>query len=149
MLQVIAAIIYISVLCWVWGQMLLNTINLYMNHQNSTPVIDVEFSCLTGLSFIGIVLQVLCLFMPLGGWVIHLLFALPPLLFYFTNRHLPYLFINALRDRFSGLNIAGWAFFIMLVLTPPGAIALQRMPFLAYMKPMFLVIPIKACLEAV
>ena len=112
MLQVIAAIIYISVLCWVWGQMLLNTINLYLNHQNSTPVIAVEFSCLTGLSFIGIVLQVLCLFMPLGGWGIHLLFALPPLLFYFRNRHLSYLFINTLRHRFSGLNIAGWAFFI-------------------------------------
>lgn len=37
----------------------------------------------------------------------------------------------------------------MFVFTAPGAIALQRIPNLAYWNPTFLVIPTTACLEAV
>ena len=76
MITTIIAWIYITALCYCWGNLLLGFMLKRLKWQNNTPF---HFSviCLTGLIIIAAIVQMLSLFIPLHGWLIHIPFIIP------------------------------------------------------------------------
>jgi len=96
MLFTIFACIYISLVCWAWGIIFTRLLK-----KITGQVTELSFSitCITGLSFIISILGILSLFIPLGGWMIQLLFLLPSM--FVLSAEYKSIFKQNVKDSFS------------------------------------------------
>jgi hypothetical protein len=101
MLTTLLAWIYITLLCWIWGEL------FFLSGKKVTKV-DLKlphFSvvCITGLAVITIIAGILSLFIPLGSWWVHLLF-LAPCIILFLKKDSRY-FFNTLKEEFLNVHL--------------------------------------------
>lgn len=101
MLITLLAWIYISLLCWAWGVVLLNVFKKITGEE----VLKIHFSfiCLTGLSAVTIVAAVLSIFIALGNPLIGLLLFIIPFLIIIATKNGKQLY--ALKKIFSAYHL--------------------------------------------
>lgn len=83
MILALAAIIYISFLCWSWGSAIIRLLQRISG--GLPPSYHFSIVCITGLAAITVTGSLLSLFIPLGGWQVQLIFLLPAVLFWLKN----------------------------------------------------------------
>lgn len=99
MLTTLLASIYITILCWIWGILFLQSIKAITKTGLQLPPFSIV--CITGLSAITIVAGILSLFIPLGEWWAQLLFIAPCLLLLRKN---PGQFFASPKKEFSSFH---------------------------------------------
>jgi hypothetical protein len=109
--------IYISVVCYAWGKIFLNSLLKKTDPSTNPGFVIVSF---LGVCLLGILAMYCSIFFPLNGWLT-LLFSLPPIYFYLSaeNRKV---FKASLKNLFSRLNLIDgvlllFAVVIVLLLT--------------------------------
>ena len=85
MLVTLLAWIYISLLCFAWGTLLLQSVKIILKDRF---FLFPHFSiiCLVGLMAITVFAGILSLFMPLGGWQAHVIVICPCLVLFFQKQ---------------------------------------------------------------
>lgn len=109
MLLIIIAIVYCTIISWAWGSIAITRINYWMSDELN-PIFSTI--CIFGLSLIGTTLQLIHIFLPLGGWLIHLFLAAPAFYLLFFTKNATQLFFQSVKRSFCQLNIYGLLFFI-------------------------------------
>jgi len=84
MLLTLLICIYISLLCWAWGSILIRGLCRLAASEESTGF-HFSITCLAGLAGITIMGSIISLFAPLGGWYIQVILLVPALLFMLIN----------------------------------------------------------------
>ena len=95
--------IYITLLCWLWGMFIIHSLKRFANdHEYTLPHFSIL--CFLGLAGITCFGGILSLFIPLGGWPVHLIIIVPCLLFLFKNHR--FNIFKELKKQLPGLNKA-------------------------------------------
>lgn len=101
MLATLLAWLYISFLCWSWGNLFLQLVKRITRNEMLLPHFSI--TCIIGLSVITIIAGLLSLFIPLGDWWVQFIFIIPVLLIFFI-KNIPW-FFALLKKEFSALHI--------------------------------------------
>lgn len=80
MLTTLLAWIYITLLCWMWGNLFFLSVKKIIQADLQVPHLSII--CITGLATITVIAGILSLFIPLGGWWVQLLFIAPCLILF-------------------------------------------------------------------
>src|SRR6476660_10141669 len=107
MLQIIIAIVYITFICWNWGQAGFKLINRWTGESTGTSL---PICSLFGLALIGIVFQLFSIFIPMGGWLAQVLLLLPVLILQLLHRKNTVAAFHSLKDSITGLNLPATLF---------------------------------------
>jgi len=108
MLITLLAWIYITLICWLWGMLIIHSLKRFTNeHEYILPHFSIL--CVLGLAGITCFGGILSLFIPLGGWLAHLIILTPSFLFFLKNPRL--LVFRELKKQLTGLN---WAVLFLL-----------------------------------
>ncbi|MBZ5859152.1 LIC_10190 family membrane protein [Flavihumibacter profundi] len=113
MIQIIIAILYISLISWAWGSLALSVINslLQEKYTNSFPIIS-----LFGLSLIGILAQILSVFFAMGGWPIQVFLVLPLFILFLKNHDTLTSLKTVLLTTFRELDLIGILFLLSSII---------------------------------
>ncbi|HYM93215.1 MAG TPA: hypothetical protein VET23_03695, partial [Chitinophagaceae bacterium] len=84
MIITLLAWLYITILCRIWGVLILITVKKISRDDKSMPV-HFSISCFLGLAGITVFASLLSLFIPLGGWLAQLLIVAPCTLLLFIK----------------------------------------------------------------
>src|SRR5687768_13279128 len=103
MLITALAWIYITLICWLWGMLIIHLLKRFTN-ENEYPLPHYSILCILGLAAITSLGGIISLFFPLGGGLIHLVFVTPPLLFVLKNPRL--IGFKELKKQLPALNNA-------------------------------------------
>src|SRR5688572_32241089 len=110
MLEILIAFIYSSLLCMLWGEAGIRQLRKAVE-EDGEIMLHPAITALTGLVFIGIVLQVVSLFMGLGGWVIQILMLAVPMSYFLLSKQRLH-FTSQLKKSVAELLPIGWLFLI-------------------------------------
>ena len=77
MITTIIAWLYITLVCYGWGNMFMHFMLRTIPEKNNILLSHFSIVCLTGLTIIAGFVQILSLFIPLHGWLIHIPFIIP------------------------------------------------------------------------
>lgn len=77
MITTIISWLYITLLCYGWGNMFMRFMLKTIQQENNILFSHFSIVCLTGLIIIAGVVQILSFFIPLHGWFMHIPFIIP------------------------------------------------------------------------
>lgn len=103
MLITLLAWVFITLLCWAWGVLLLQQLKFVLRDVEF-PLPHFSIICMTGLAFVTVVAGILSLFFALGNWIMHAVVIIPCLLIFFQKPASG--FFTQFRAQFKGLHPA-------------------------------------------
>ncbi len=84
MLITLLAWIYLTLLCYTWGLLLLSLTNKFTKEKMDQP--EFSFVCLLGLICITTIASLLSLFLPTGSLIVQLIVLIPAIIYFITGK---------------------------------------------------------------